>query len=88
MRYDVRLSHRAAKDLDKLDGKARERVLNRLERLAEDPFDPRLSSSLTHRDRLRKSRVGGWRIVFAVDEDQRILNVVTIERRGQVYQRI
>jgi len=32
--------------------------------------------------------VGGWRIVLAVDEDQRILNVVTIERRGQVYQRI
>ena len=88
MRYEVRLSHRAAKDLDKLDDKIRSRVLNRLERLAEDPFDPRLSGLLTHRETLRKSRVGGWRIIFAVDDRGHVLNVVTVERRGQVYQRI
>jgi mRNA interferase RelE/StbE len=88
VRYHVRLSHRAAKDLDKLSGDARDRILHRLEQLAEDPFDPRLSSQLTNQRGLRKSRVGGWRIIFAVDEEHRILDVVTVERRGQVYQRI
>lgn len=65
-----------------------ERVLNRLDQLAEAPHDPRLSNLLTNRGSLPKSRVGGWRIIFSVDEDSKTVYVVTIERRGQVYQRI
>ena len=88
MTYEVRLSNRAAKDLDRLDRGAQQRILNRLEQLAEAPGDPRLSSFLTNQGGLRKSRVGGWRIIFSLDEGGRIVNVVTVERRGQVYQPI
>lgn len=88
MSYLVELSNRAAGDLDKLGRDTQQRMLKRLDQLAENPFDSRLSGSLTHAERLRKSRVGGWRIIFAVDESARALKVVTIERRGQVYQRL
>ena len=88
MNYQVRLSNRAAKDLDRLDRGARERLLNRLDQLAEAPGDPRLSGLLTNQGGLRKSRVGGWRIIFSVNEGDRTVDVVTVERRGQVYQRI
>jgi mRNA-degrading endonuclease RelE of RelBE toxin-antitoxin system len=37
---------------------------------------------------LRKSRVGAWRIIYQVVEETKIVYVVTIERRGQVYKRI
>jgi mRNA-degrading endonuclease RelE of RelBE toxin-antitoxin system len=57
-------------------------------KLAEDPFDQRISSPLTNQEGLRKSRVGAWRIIFTVDEPERIVFIVMIERRGQVYQRI
>jgi hypothetical protein len=30
----------------------------------------------------------GWRIIFTANEQGRVLLVVTIERRGQVYQRL
>jgi mRNA interferase RelE/StbE len=63
-------------------------MLNRLDQFAEAPLDPRFSSVLTHQGGLRKSRVGGWRIIFAVDEERKAVSVVTIERRGQVYKRI
>jgi mRNA interferase RelE/StbE len=63
-------------------------MLNRLDQIAEEPRGPRFSSALTNQGGLKKSRVGGWRIIFAVDEQARLVNVVTIERRGQVYQRI
>jgi mRNA-degrading endonuclease RelE of RelBE toxin-antitoxin system len=43
---------------------------------------------LTNQGGLRRSHVGGWRIIFAVDEEGRTVDVVTIERRGQVYHRI
>jgi mRNA interferase RelE/StbE len=86
MKYIIRLSNRAERDLDRLDRPTRKRVDRRLEQLAEDPFDPRLSAALTNQGELRKSRVGGWRVIFKVEGTD--VFVVTIERRGQVYQRI
>ena len=88
MTYRVRLSNRAAKDLDRLNRGTQERILSRLDQLAEAPIDPRFSNLLTNRGGLRKSRVGGWRIIFSVGEESNTVDVVTIERRGQVYQRI
>lgn len=88
MRYRILLSNRAAKDLDRLNRNTQQRVVRRLEELADAPFDPRLSSPLTNAGGLRKSRVGGWRIIFLVNEESTSLEVVTIQRRGQVYQRI
>jgi mRNA interferase RelE/StbE len=52
-----------------------------------DPHDARLLGPLTNKGGLRKSRVGGWRIIFQVDEPGHALKVVTVERRGQVYRR-
>ena len=88
MRYEIRLSGRATKDLDRLNRETQQRMIKRLERIGEAPQDPRLSSLLTNQGGLRRSRVGGWRIIFAVDEEAKTVDVVTIERRGQVYHRI
>jgi mRNA-degrading endonuclease RelE of RelBE toxin-antitoxin system len=68
VRYEVRLSDRAAKDLDRLNRKTQLRMLNQRG--------------------LRKSRVGAWRIIFGVDPTSNTVNVLTVERRGQVYHRI
>ena len=87
MKYPVRLSGRAAKDLDRLNRETQQRVLRRFEQLSEAPLDPRLSGPLMNTS-LRKSRVGGWRIIFTVNQESTTIEVVTIERRGQVYQRI
>ena len=37
---------------------------------------------------LRRSRVGGWRIIYQAVEETKTVYVVMIERRGQVYKRI
>ena len=88
MTYTVRLSDRATKDLDRLDRDTRQRVLARLDELASDPYNPRLSSPLTNKDGQRKSRLGGWRVVYRVNRGVLEVFVVTIARRGQVYQRM
>ena len=87
MRYQVRLSDRAVKDLDRLNPETQRRAFERLEQLAEAPFDPRLSGPLKDTN-LRKSRAGGGRIIFSVNQPATSIDVVMIERRGQVYQRI
>lgn len=88
MRYRVVLSDRAARDLDRLGRDVQERVMRRLEQLAQDPYNARWAAPLANQGSLRKSRVGGWRIIFTTDDESRVLHVVTIDRRGQVYQRI
>lgn len=88
MKYRVELSNRGTRDIDRLGRDVQQRMMRRLEQLAQDPHDARLSAPLTNQGGLRKSRVGGWRILFTVDDEKRLLQVVTIERRGQVYQRI
>jgi mRNA interferase RelE/StbE len=81
----VVVAHEAEKILDRLDRPTEQRIRARFVQLAEDPFDPRLSAPLTERAGVRKSRVGGWRILFTVDRDAKVLYVLTVDTRGQVY---
>jgi mRNA interferase RelE/StbE len=83
--YQVRIAHEAGKILDRLDSPTERRIRNRLVQLAEDPFDPRLSAPLVERAGVRKSRVGGWRILFSVDREAEVLYVLTIDTRAQAY---
>lgn len=87
MNYRVSVSREAEKVLDRLDRPTERRIRARLVQLAADPFDPRISAPLTDREGVRKSRVGGWRILFTVDRDAKAVYVATVDTRGQVYKR-
>jgi mRNA interferase RelE/StbE len=83
--FRVSVAHEAEKILDRLDRPTEQRVRARFVQLADDPFDPRLSAPLTDRPGIRKSRVGGWRILFAVDREAKAVCIVSVDTRGQVY---
>ncbi len=85
MSYRVGISHEAEKILDRLDRPTEQRIRARIAQLANDPFDPRLSAQLAERAGVRKSRVGGWRILFTVDRAEMVVYIATIDTRGQVY---
>ena len=63
----------------------RARLQKRICELADDPYDPRLSSPLSGRASVRKFRVGGWRILFTVDQDRHLVQIAAVDTRGQVY---
>ena len=85
MNYAVRIGHEAEKILDRLDRTTERRIRHRIVQLAGDPFDPRLSAPLVERAGIRKSRLGGWRILFTVDRDAAVIYILTVDTRGQVY---
>lgn len=85
MIYSVLLAREAEKILDRLDLPTVRRLRTRLKQLAADPYDPRLSAPLKERDGVRKSRIGSWRILFAIDSRTETIYVLTIDTRGQVY---
>ena len=85
MNFRVGVVHEAEKILDRLDRPTEQRVRARFVQLAVDPFDSRLSAPLADRPGIRKSRVGGWRVLFTVDREAKVIYILTVDTRGQVY---
>jgi len=83
--FQINIAHEAEKSLDRLHRPTERRIPQRILLLADDPFDPRLSAPLTEREGLRKSRLGGWRILFHADRAAKAIFVLTVDTRGQVY---
>jgi mRNA interferase RelE/StbE len=83
--FRVSVVHEAEKILDRLDRPTEQRVRARFVQLAVDPFDSRLSAPLADRPGTRKSRVGGWRVLFTVDREAKVIYILTVDTRGQVY---
>jgi mRNA interferase RelE/StbE len=75
--FQVSVAHEAEKILDRLDRPAERRVRARFGQLAVDPFDPHLSAPLADRPGIRKSRVGGWRVLFTVDRDAKVISLLS-----------
>ena len=88
MTYAVRFTHRAEKDFARLSRDTQTRIARKAGELGSAPYDVRVSGALTQKGRLRKSRVGGWRLIYTVDEEAKTVTIVAIERRGQVYKRL
>ena len=85
MTYDFRVQRPAIKALGRLPRPLRERIWLRIEGLADNPR-PRgcklLTGALEGHYRIR---VGGYRVVYTVDDEQRRVWVVRVGPRGSVY---
>jgi mRNA-degrading endonuclease RelE of RelBE toxin-antitoxin system len=88
VKYEVRLSRQAEKDLERLDRATLKRVQARIDELAGIPLDPRLPKQLEMDSERRYYRVGNWPIIFAVDEVGRVLDVAAVQHRSRVYKNL
>jgi len=83
--YRVQLSLPAKKQLDKLDPVTARRMNDRLKELALDPQSTRLSKSVKMEPGQRTSRVGDWRIIYGVNEENKVIMVIAFLPRGKAY---
>jgi mRNA interferase RelE/StbE len=85
MSYAIRVSRRADKAFERLDRTIAPRIRDRIDQLAVNPLDSRLSKELEMVKGQRYSRVGDWRIIYKVRENDGIIFIVTIQHRSKVY---
>ncbi len=85
MSYAVSLTKEAMKELDRLDRKMEHRIQKRLDELALNPYDSRISNEVKMVPEQRYSRVGDRRIFFEVEEPSRRIEIVAIRPRGRAY---
>ena len=87
MTYEVRIARQAEAYVRRLDERTRQRILSRLRQVAVDPYGP-YTKPLTNAAGRRSARVGAWRIVFAVDDTDRMVNVSMIAPREEAYRNL
>lgn len=88
--YRVTLTRRAEKQLDAAPEPIRARAVLALEALQADPRRPHPGfdcSKLAGSEALWRVRIGSWRLLYAIDDDVRVVQVTKVGPRSSVYGR-
>lgn len=87
MSYRIELRRAAQKQLDKLTGRDYEAVGRAISTLQEEPRPPQVKKLAE--TGLWRIRVGAYRIVYAIDDKQKLVIVVRVARRTEdTYERL
>lgn len=83
MSFSIRIKGSAARELKRIDRADRSRIASQIDRLAEHPY---VGSALKGDLRgLRRLRVGQYRVIYEIQEDELMILVVRIAHRREVY---
>lgn len=82
--YGIELRPRARRSLRQLDTPARKAIAAAIDSLAIEPRPADVTALKGHRPWLR-TRVGDYRIIYAVDDHARLVTVAAIGHRREVY---
>ena len=83
MIYSVRIKGSAAKELTRLPRDARERLIEAIDGLGEQPLAGALLKGGLRG--LRRLRVGSYRVVYEVLDDELVVLVVRVAHRRELY---
>jgi len=86
MEYRVEIKQSAIKELHKLQADIGKRVLDSLELLATDPR-PAQSLKLVETNSSYRLRVGDYRVLYQVDDKAKMVMVLRIAHRKEVYRK-
>ena len=84
--YEVRYQKKAAQILIRISRNIAIRIRDKVELVARRPYESHVNvKPLKGRKNCFRLRIGGWRIVYLLDDQSKTLLVAKIEQRGQVY---
>ncbi len=84
--WRIQFSRQAQKTLRRLDRVLRTRLDKAIQELAHNPF-PTNSRKLVGAENDYRLRIGNWRVIYTLYEQQVVILVVKIAPRGQVYKK-
>ncbi|WP_291051871.1 type II toxin-antitoxin system RelE/ParE family toxin [Herbiconiux sp.] len=86
MSYEVEFTGAAARQIRKLPRPARDRVLDAIDDLGDDPR-PHGAKKLVGEQTAWRIRVGDYRVIYDVLDDELVVSVVRAAHRREVYDR-
>ena len=82
--YAVELKPSARKELEALPDSVLARVVRRVESLTNDPRPAGCKKLKGYKDQWRV-RIGDWRVVYIIDDTDKLVSVTRIAHRREVY---
>lgn len=85
MSYSIRIKQSAAKALARINRHERQRIIDRIDQLSDNPSAGSVLKG--EFSGLRRIRVGTYRIVYEIRDQELVILVVRIGHRREVYRR-
>ncbi|MFZ5759542.1 MAG: type II toxin-antitoxin system RelE family toxin [Thermodesulfobacteriota bacterium] len=82
--YKITFSKSADKALRRLPQNLAQKIAKKIKELAENPNAMRNRKQLTNHPGCRL-RVGDWRVIYTIHDNELIIHVVNIKTRGEAY---
>lgn len=83
--YGIKFTKRAIKKLHKIDRLYQERIIDRLKKMALDPYaDPQVKA-LVSEENYYRLRVADYRIIYQIQNSELIILVIDMNHRKDIY---
>ena len=82
--YRIELASGVQKELDRLPARQVSRIVDAIRRLTDNPR-PRGSKKLVGEENLYRIRVGIYRVIYAIFDDELVIVVVRVKHRKDAY---
>jgi mRNA interferase RelE/StbE len=82
--YQITFARSARQELEQLPRRVAARVLSRIEALTANPR-PRGCRKLQGARQLWRPRVGEYRVIYTIDDEERIVDITVIRHRSDAY---
>ncbi len=83
--YTITFARSARKELEALDAAVVSRIFPKIEALAREPR-PRGCRKLSGEENLWRIRVGSYRVVYAISDQDQTIDIVAVRHRSRAYQ--
>ncbi len=81
--YSLRIKRSAEKELRRIPKVDLRRIVQKIDNLAIDPRPP--SSEKLFGDNIYRIRQGDYRILYTVDDEERVVEIIKVGHRREVY---
>jgi mRNA interferase RelE/StbE len=83
--YKILFTKQAAKSLQKMPHKTALLIWEKLAQIASDPYAQHLNTTKLQERPGYRLRVGDWRVIYDIRNDELVILVLKIATRGEVY---
>ena len=82
MKYEIKITRNVQKSLAKIEKKFRDRIVEKIYELQEDPY--KNAKKLTGREAYR-IRIGRYRVIYEIHDEELVVIVINIGHRRDIY---
>ena len=83
--FNLEFSSSARKFIKKIDKQTASRILEKIEKLAQDPFPTDVKRVVNKKEKIFRVRVGDYRIQYSVIYDRNMIFISDIDKRPRAY---